>query len=199
MIVVDMESTGVDPIKHSLLSVGAVEYGSPENFFYEECVVWDGAHVDDEALAINGFKREDIFEGKQTDKELLIKFLAWADTCNEKTIAGQNPATDRDFLKYTAMRYHVDWPFAQRVVDLHSIAYYHMLKRGVSPPLKNNHSALNLEAILDYVGLPSLPEPHNGLTDAKFEAEALSRLISGKPLISSFSGFAIPDFLLSNC
>ena len=34
MIVVDMESSGVEPHKYSLLSVGAVDFTNPDNTFY---------------------------------------------------------------------------------------------------------------------------------------------------------------------
>ena len=57
MIVVDVESSGVDAQKDSLVSVGAIDFDNPENRFYEECRIWDGAHVEKEALEINGFTR----------------------------------------------------------------------------------------------------------------------------------------------
>lgn len=193
MIVVDMESSGVEPHKNSLLSVGAFEFENPENKFYEECRVWDGAHIDDEALGINGFSREEATDlKKQSDKELLMKFLSWTESCNERTIAGQNPSTDRDFLKYTAERYHVNWPFAHRTIDLHSICYFHMLRREVVPSTKNKHSALNLDGILEYVGVPKEPRPHNGLMGAKVEAEAFQRLINEISLFPEFKKYPIP-------
>lgn len=193
MIVVDMESSGVDPHKNSLLSVGAYEFENVRNKFYEECRVWEGAHIDDEALTINGFSREEATSNKkQKDEELLLQFLAWAESCEEKTIAGQNPSSDRDFLKYTAERYHINWPFAHRTIDLHSICYFHMVRRGITLPIKNKHSALNLDSILEYVGMPSEPKPHNGLMGAKVEAEAFQRLFYEKPMFPEFMKYPIP-------
>jgi DNA polymerase III epsilon subunit-like protein len=193
MIVVDMESSGLEPQLHSLVSVGAVDFNNPSNQFYMECRIWNGAHVEDEALAINGFTREQINDpAKPTDKELIEKFLAWVNTCTEHTIAGQNPSADRDFLKYTAHRYHINWPMAHRIIDLHSIAYFHMLKRGVEIPMKLAHSNLSLDKILVYVGVPEEPKPHNGLTGAKLEAEAFNRLINEKPLWDEFKHLPIP-------
>ncbi|HEY4479381.1 MAG TPA: exonuclease domain-containing protein [Candidatus Paceibacterota bacterium] len=196
MIVIDMESTGVDPIKHSLLSLGAVDFKNPKNQFYMECRAWEGAHIDDEALLVNGFSKEQAFDQtKATDRELVEKFLTWVEAIPERTLAGQHPATDRDFLKYTCFRHHINWPFAQRSIDLHTVAYYHMIKRGVSIPLKNGHSALNLDAILRYVGMETEPRPHNGLTGAKVEAETFSRLFYGKSLLSDYERLPLPDFL----
>ena len=193
MIIVDMESSGLDPYKHSLLSVGAVEFEKPENQFYEECQMWEGAHVDARALEINGFTFDQIHDpAKKSENNLLNNFIFWAESCGELTIAGQNPSTDRDFLRAAALRYHTNWSFAFRVVDLHSVAYLHMKERGIDPPVVNKHSALNLDTILKYVGMPEEPKPHNGLRGAKLEAEAFSRLFYSKLLFREYSKYPIP-------
>ena len=79
MIVLDVESTGLVPSTGSILSLGAIDLDEPENRFYEECRIWDGAHVTDEALAINGFTREQIEDpSKMKEAELAAAFVAWA-------------------------------------------------------------------------------------------------------------------------
>lgn len=196
MIVVDTETTGVDAKLCSLLSLGAVDFDNPTNQFYRECRAFAGAHVEKEALVISGFTEEQIKDPtKQTDREVVVAFLEWMKTCREWTLAGQNPSFDRAFLEKTAHRYHINWPLAHRTVDLHSIAYYHMKKQGIEPPRKNNHSALNLDRILKYVGLPMRAKEHNALEDAKLEAEALSRLLYGKSLLIECGGYGIPSAL----
>lgn len=188
MIVIDIESSGMDPQKSSLLSVGAVDLDNPENRFYEECRVFEGAHIEDEALKVNGFTKEQATDSqKQTDGEVVEKFLVWLKTCKEWTLAGQNTSFDRDFMMHTAHRYHINWPLAHRTIDLHSIAYAHMIGRGFAIPLKNNHSALNLDAILKYTGINFERKQHNALEDALLEAEALSRLLYGKILLAEFA------------
>lgn len=222
MIVVDVEATGVDARLCSLLSVGAVEFERPENEFYMECYAFPGAHIEKEALKISGFTMEEIATpsqisplekgernlcasaseisvhqrlAKRTDREVVLAFLDWMKTCSEWTLAGQNPSFDRAFLEETAHRYHINWPLAHRTIDLHSVCYYHMKKRGVATPLRNNHSALNLDRIAKYVGLPTRENKHNALADAKLEAEALSRLLYGKNIVGEYAGYAIPTFL----
>ena len=192
MIVVDMESSGLDPQNHSLLSVGAIDFLNSSNTFYGECRVWEGAHVDVEALAVNGFTHEELADAKkQTEGDLVRAFLAWSEGCAEKTIAGQNPSADRDFLRAGAARNHLDWQFAFRTIDLHSVAYMHMVQRGAVIPLMHGHSALSLDKILVYCGLPEEPKPHNGLRGATYEAEAFSRLLYGKPLLPQFKKYAL--------
>lgn len=194
MIVVDVEATGVDARRCSLLSVGAVEFEHPENQFYMECFAFLGAHVEKAALVISGFTEAQIHdEKKQTDREVALAFLDWLKACKEWTLVGQNPSFDRSFLEETAHRYHINWPLAHRTIDLHSIAYYQMKQKGIEPPQRNNHSALNLDRILEYVGLPTRARKHNALEDAKLEAEALSRLLYGKNLLKAYQMFPAPE------
>jgi DNA polymerase III epsilon subunit-like protein len=193
MIIVDVETTGVSPEKCSLLSIGAVELEHPENQFYGECRAWDGAHVEAAALEINGFTKDQISDpSRQNDQELIDKFLTWLLKREDHTLAGQNPSFDRDFLQETAMRCHVNWPVAHRTIDLHSIAYFHMSKRGVAIPKKKNRTDITADKIFEYVGIGTEPKPHNGLTGAKMEAEALSRLFYDKPLLPEFADKPIP-------
>jgi DNA polymerase III epsilon subunit-like protein len=108
--------------------------------------------------------------------EVAIKeFLEWIKNIKEKTIAGENPSFDRDFLKISAQKYEIEWTLGHRTIDLHSLCYTHLLKRGLKPPTENGRSALNLDKILEYVGLPPEPKPHNALTGAKMEANEFKK------------------------
>ena len=194
MIVVDVEASGTDERAHSIVSVGALELEKPGRQFYEECRIWDGAHIMDEALEVNGFSKEQITDPKkQGEGELAKKFIEWALPAADRTLAGQNPSFDRDFLRLATERAgHTEWPFAFRTVDTHSLAYMHMVKRGETPPLEHQRSALDLDAVLNYCGIPREPEPHNALTGAKSHAEVISRLLYGKKLLPEFEQFDMP-------
>lgn len=69
-----------------------------------------------------------------------------------------------------------------------------MLKRGLTPPIDLQHrrSALNLDAILNYCGIPDEPDPHNALTGAMCHAEVVSRLLYDKKLLPEFMQYPIP-------
>ena len=196
MIAVDVEASGIGPDTHSIVSVGAVDMDNPSRQLYEECRVWDGAHVNDEALLVNGFTREQITDSsKQSESDLVHKFAAWAESSPDRTLAGQNVSFDRDILQAAAVRAkHTAWPFAHRTIDCHSLAWMHMVKRGLIPPIDplKKHSALNLDAVLLYCGIPEEPTPHNALTGAKCHAEVISRLLYDKKLLPEFAQFDIP-------
>jgi DNA polymerase III epsilon subunit-like protein len=194
MIVVDVEASGLDFNKHSLVSVGALDLKHPQNQFYAECRVWDGAGIMDEALEVNGFTREQVSDpAKKSVEEVMNEFMTWIQQCDEFTLAGQNPSFDRDFLQSSAARYHLNWPLAHRTLDLHSVAYAHLISRGIPIPLKNKHSALNLDNILEYCGMTGgEPKPHNALTGAKSAAECFSRILYNEKLLPEFDAFEIP-------
>lgn len=193
MIVVDVEASGVEYHKHSIVSVGALEFERPENRFYAECRIWDGAHIMKEALEVNGFTEEEIIDPqKQSEGGLITAFLEWVNTCKEHTLAGQNVSFDRDFLKAAAERTHLNWPLAYRTIDTHTLAYMHYVLMGKSVPTNNQRSALDLDAVLRYTGIPEEPKPHNALTGALSHAEVISRLLYGKKLLPEFDQYAVP-------
>lgn len=193
MIVVDIEASGTEYNKHSIVSIGALDFDNPENRFYEECRIWEGAHVMDEALEINGFTMDQITDtNKKTEAEIIEEFVDWAHKIEDRTLAGQNVSFDRDFIKAGAERGHINWEVAFRAVDSHTLTYMHMIKRGLPIPMKKNHSAINLNFALNYVGIPNEPEPHNALTGALSHAEVISRVLFDKKLLTEFENFSLP-------
>lgn len=194
MIVVDVEASGTEAHKHSIVSVGALDIANPGNRFYMECRVWDGAHIMDEALKVNGFTKEQILDSsKPSEADLTHEFLRWSEDVEERTLAGQNVSFDRDFLKSAAERAgHTEWPFAYRTIDTHTLCYMHMVQHGKQPPVAHRRSALNLDVVLNYCGIPAEPAPHNALTGALSHAEVIARLLYGRKLLPEFSQFEIP-------
>ncbi len=194
MIVLDVEASGVEPTKHSIVSIGALDIANPTNRFYMECRVWDGAHIMEGALAVNGFTREEITDPKKpSEADLTHEFLKWSDSVEERTFAGQNVSFDRDFLKEAAERAkHTNWPFAHRTIDVHTLCYMHMVLKGLQPPVKYRRSALNLDSVMIYCGIPKEPSPHNALTGALSHAECIARLLYDRKLLPEFEEFEIP-------
>jgi len=193
MITVDTELSGLDPEKNSLVSIGAIDMSNPKNQFYGECRVWEGSHINQERIDVAGFTIEQVTDPKkQTDEELIKKFIAWASACKEYTFAGQNPSTDYMFLRNCAKRYHLNWIFAYRTLDQHTLCYMHMINKGIIPPVSNNRTDLNSDKIMKYVGIPAEPRPHNALNGAKQAAEAISRLLYDKKLLPEFIDYPVP-------
>ncbi|MDO8590166.1 MAG: 3'-5' exonuclease [bacterium] len=193
MIVLDVETTGLNPEKNSLVSIGALDFSNPQDRFYEECRIWDGAEVKPEALLRNGYTEEDIRDpGKKSEAEVTLKFFDWLRNKIDITVAGQNCYVDVQFVEAAARRARSKEKLQRRIFDQHSIAVFHMLKRGIIPPVKDRRSALDSDAIMIYVGIPPEPKPHIALNGAIWEYEALYRLIYNKPGLDDFKQYPIP-------
>lgn len=194
MIVLDVETSGLIPERHSILSLGALDLEEPTNQFYDECRVWEGAELEEEALAINGFSKEEARDKKKkSESELIQAFVAWAtDKPKNRTLAAQNVSFDFEFVRNACARAHVDFPFAKRTIDVHTLTWGHMRTRGIEPPLVNHHSALSSKAVLAYCGLPEEQKPHNALTGALWHAEVIARIAYNKNILTDFEMYDIP-------
>jgi DNA polymerase III epsilon subunit-like protein len=196
MIVVDVETTGVDTERCSIVSIGAVDYLQPKRRFYRECRIFDGALVADEALAVNGFTREGISDPhKPTDAVIVEELEFWSQQSQARLWAGHNPMLmDVKMIRLAAERNSQPWPFNYRSLDLHSVCLTVMALTGIDRPMTpDGQSTLNLDGILSFVGLAPEPKPHNALRGAIHEAEAFSRLLTGKGMFDEFSSLPVPD------
>ena len=195
MLILDVEASGTEYQKHSIVSIGAVDFENPANRFYGECKIWAGAHVMDGALEVNGFTLEEITdESKKTEAELLTEFIEWTQHMSDRTLTGQNVSFARDFVKAALERAGLPYDLAYRTLDTHTMCWMHIINRGEKPPIDEQHrrSALNLDAVLNYCGIPEEPQPHNALTGALCHAEVTSRLLYGRKLLPEFEQFEIP-------
>lgn len=196
MIILDIETGGLDPYKNALLSIGAVDYETGDEFYIEASTSTVFAHsIDDVALAINGFTREQIAQWDDKTRPIVevayVRFLNWCEG-RDMLIGGQQVgAFDLIFLKNIHKSVeninqgfgqngngHLDWdihaeisnikkwPFGHRSVDLHSVAF---TKLGKS---------LSLDGILTAIGLKPEPKPHNALVGARLERDAFKILLA---------------------
>ena len=193
MIIEDTELSGMDSEKNSLVSIGGIDLDDPKNQFYGECRVWEGSQINQEGIDIAGFTAEQVTDPKkQTESELVKKFIEWAHTCKEHTLSGQNPYLDTLFMRNATKRGNMTWDFPHRTIDVHTLCYMHMVKRKITPTVVNNGSGLSSKEITKYVGIPLEPFPHNALNGAKQSAEAISRLLYDKKLLPEFEKYPIP-------
>lgn len=195
MIILDIEATGTNAIKHSILSLGAIDFARPERRFYGECQLWDGAHIMDGALAINGFSESEARDiHKQTEAELITQFMEWTQECAERTLVGQSVYFDRAYVLAACERAGIQCDLPFRTLDTHTMCYMHMVKRSITPQIDSQHrrTDISLDVVLAYCGIPGEPRPHNSLTGALCHGEVASRLLFGRRLFPEFSEFPLP-------
>jgi len=165
LIAVDIETTGLNPLTSSIVSIGAVHIASGDSF-YMECHPWEGAEIAEQALAVNGFTHEYLDLLPFTEAHAVQSLQEWAKrwTTNPIMLA-HNSAFDRGFIREACLRAGVKDSFNFRTVDVHSIVYAHIIRAGDVPP-----GQLSLNKCLAYFELPPEPTPHNALTGAQMNA-----------------------------
>lgn len=206
MIVVDTETSGLDPRECGIVSLGAVDFFSPEREFYQECrldqedKIFEGIPGTSlrSASEINGFSEEEMRDvRKQSQKQLLEDFFRWCESCKEMILAGENIGHfDLKFIEIRSIKYNLKMPFGHRSEDLHSIAqktYYDLHGRFLVDG--KGKSGMSLGRCLEFCGLRDEREIHNALEDAKLEAECFSRLLKGEGLFPEYTKFPIPKYL----
>lgn len=168
MIIIDLETTGIDPQTTSIVSLGAVDYDTGDEF-YGECRISANSIVTDEALKINGFTMEQITDPqKQSAVQLYQKFVKWASS-RSTMLAGHNIAGfDLQYLKeiHKKQRKIKEFPFHFRTVDLHSLGYQRFGK------------SYSMTRICQLLEIEPEPEIHNALTGAKKEYECFKILLN---------------------
>jgi DNA polymerase III epsilon subunit-like protein len=197
MIVLDIETTGLDPELHGIVSIGAIDMGSSDEYFYEECHIREGEKIDPNALEVNGFTLDECRDKtKQTTRDLIQHFEAWLSERNVKMIGGLHVAAfDVPFFNKKALQVGLRSRLHRRSIDLHSIAYAKMQELGKVVPMTDGWSVMDTDFIHPFCGLPKEPKPHNALNGAKWEAESLYRLMNGRGLLKEFSRHPVPEYL----
>lgn len=169
MIIFDVETTGLNPKRHGICSIGAVLW--PEGSeFYAEPRVASSIEMDDKALEINGYTREQLTnEVRRPMREILEDFMQWAAQADDLILSGWNGQFDVAFLRSEFERHDLmsAWPFGYRTVDLHSVAYFLMHTIDQFVPKHDGIATIGLNYTLKSFQLPPEPDPHNALTGAK--------------------------------
>lgn len=197
MIVVDVETSSPDSHKGCIVSIGAVEFENPTNTFYRECQIFEGAEIQLDAMRVNGFSMDQIKDPtKKTLEQVINEFINWCSGFYDKTIVAHNAGFDHSFLEQSCKRYNIYWQFGFRSVDVHTTCYLSMMANNIEIPMMYGTSGIGLNKVLEYCGMPREPDPHNALNGAKYETEAMHRMLNGKSVYPEFSTYKIPNYLL---
>jgi len=208
-IVVDIEMSGADLVKCGIWQIGAVDLNTMEEFI-EESRIDDEDIVKEEALKVIGKTEEELRDKeKQSQKELIKKFLNWADERKMKNLVCHHPQFDYSAIEIKRNKYGLKKVLGYKAFDTHSIAQekFFELNNKFLIDEKENESDMGLHQVLELCGLPDKRlimcngkvaqdgEAHNALKDAKMTAECFSRLMFGKNLFEEYVKFEIPEEL----
>jgi len=197
MMIVDIETTGLNPVKNSIIEIAAIKFDKPDVYFHSLCRIDKEDEIDPKALEINGQSLKEIRDvNRPSQKQALIDFFKWINKQQDFFIGGQNVGEfDWNFLRAKAEKYGLDFPLHKRTLDLHAVTFFKYLKVHNKFFVDKGISSMGLPAILQFLGLRDERGKHNALEDTKLEAECFSRLLNGKNLLEEFKQFSIPHYL----
>lgn len=162
IISLDLETSGLSPTKNSILSIGAVDIDSGDEF-YVECRNYPSRDIDEFALKVNGFT---IAQANDSTKilphEAYEQLIFWTLKGGyERLLCGENlPSFDVSFLKDAQSLSKQPWIFGHRYIDLHTLSYA-VFGRSVK-----------IDETLVLLGLPAEVKPHNALNGARATRDA---------------------------
>ena len=212
MIVTDIETSGLDSGRCGIWQIGALELENPKNYFLEEGRIDDEDTIEKEALIVIGKTESELRDKrKQTQKQLILNYLNWAEKVDERIVGGHNVGWDISFIQNKSMRYGIMPQFrevsGQRTIDLHGLAQEEYRKLNGKYFLKNGKSDMNLSKVLDFCGMKDdririennvvvqKGKSHGALEDCRLEGECIYRIRDGKGLFKEYSKFKVPEYL----
>jgi DNA polymerase-3 subunit epsilon len=177
LLFIDTETGGLDPDKHSLLSLAMVVWEDSEIIDSKEILINDGIlSVTDEALSINKInlkkhKVEAISSSRAMD-EILSFIGKHFPKQGEITLAGHNVHFDAAFLKrfFSANNKKFSEYFSHRMIDTSSILHYLYLAGRIKQKAVSSDKAFALFDI-------QVEGRHTALGDAVATAKLFTKLL----------------------
>lgn len=208
VVVFDTETTGLEWKVNSIVSLGAVDLTSGDEF-YKECKIIPGSETNLDALKVNGFSKEQVLdENKCSPKELLIEFSNWLDRHKCDVLCGFNVLFDLKFILGIVKKYNLDWNLPVDYIDLEAefvnkivnVDHFKNLraqtdalypsKNGYSSDIKINYISMN--RALKFFSIADEPNPHNALGGAKYACELYALMYDKSHFLRDFDKYVIP-------
>jgi DNA polymerase III epsilon subunit-like protein len=176
-VVIDLETTGLDPKKHAILEIGATD--ATGRHFYRRCAMPRGREVEAAALRCNGIDPLDLGDGWDIESAMGDLFMWLGGGTKRWIMGGKNPQFDYGFLSEFWNTGTVGVPLGEvisrRCVDLHSLMYGEaLLDKSINMADDDFSTDQLYQTFLDMA-----PEyvPHNALRGAVHEMESFERLV----------------------
>lgn len=188
-LVLDLELSGTEPGWHEIIQIGAGLYDKSWNLL--DTFLSNVYPENEESFSLSSQKIHqltwDELEEAPMLYEVLDDFEAWIqktlpNSSREQrplkavSICGQSVMYDVVFLKAAYRKEKKEWPYSNKLIDLHNIAFY--LFEILEKNGKKTPRSLSLTAIADFFGLAREGQEHNALEDAVLTAECLKRCMN---------------------
>lgn len=177
MLFIDTETGGLNPNKHSLLSLAMVIWEDMEIIDSQELLINDGIlSVTKEALSINKIDiekhKQAAISSPQANEKIFLFISKHFPQQRKITLAGHNVHFDANFLRFFLFKNNKDFSkfFSHRIIDTSSILYYLYLAGYI----KNR--AVSSDEAFDLFGI-KVEGRHTAIGDAIATAKLFTRLL----------------------
>lgn len=152
LVVLDVETSGLDPRKHSVLRISAKRLDTGET--YDTWVKPEsGTYGDKKSMEKTGLDIAKIKEEGEPLKDALRGLQKFLGGCRAHILAGCNVAFDVDFIEHGCLKYGLRPPFGGKRVDLQSAAFVAHQCGTISLPMSDGKPDLSFSAIAGACGL----------------------------------------------
>jgi DNA polymerase-3 subunit epsilon len=177
----DVETTGIDPCKHAVIQVAGqiVINGEVRERFDYRVRPMDGDVIDEEALRVNGVKREDLMhfapprEAYARLTQILGRYIDKYSRTDKFFFVGYNGRFDYDFLRQffekVGDRYFGSW-FWVPAIDVMTIAGF------VLAGERQNLPNFRLATVAAYFGVKPSGDLHDAQTDIEMTRQVFDIL-----------------------
>ena len=178
LLFIDSETGGLDPGKHSLLSLAMVVWEDMEIIDSQEILINDGIlSVTKEALSVNKIDiekhKQSAVPSAQAMDEILLFINKHFPRQRKITLAGHNVHFDAAFLRsfFSANNKNFSEFFSHRIIDTSSILYYLYLAGHIK------HRAISSDEAFELFDI-KVEGRHTAIGDATATAKLFTKLLS---------------------
>ena len=135
VLVIDIESTGLDPARHACIEIGAVlldEELNPVDEFSSLIAPWEGAEINQESMAVNKISIEKLYHASDFRQVVTEFHQRFSSTQSVPVLAGWNVWFDAAFMRQLYEKAGLKWPFGHRFLDIQSVVLFFSRFRGMS-------------------------------------------------------------------
>ncbi|MEO9327565.1 DEDD exonuclease domain-containing protein [Gordonia sp. B21] len=163
LVVVDLETTGSDPVNDRITEIGAVKIRGGEVIGEFATLVDPGRPIPPQIVTLTGITTAMVTDAPRIES-VLPSFLEFA---RGAILVAHNARFDMGFLRQNAIRLHLDWPFGLSLCTVTMAR--RILSRDEAPTVKLGH----LAELFDVAVRPT----HRALDDARATVEVFHRLL----------------------
>lgn len=134
-LIIDVETTGLDPTRHACVELGAILLDEKFDVVWEYSSLlepWPGAEFSAEALKVHRIRSEVSQDAEPLEKVVRAFHQRFDREAAPLVVAGWNVWFDVSFLKVLYERTGLAWPFGHRFLDVQSIVSFFFGLREVS-------------------------------------------------------------------